>query len=833
MENSIKIEQKLGFEKIREQLMLRCSTNYAKERVKNEKVSHNAQTITKRLVLTDEMRLICMFESGFPQNGFIDSIEFLKPLEIEYSSITLENMNKLYTFVENLRGVLQFFRGTKEGAYLALKAMAEPIMFFPEVSRRIESIIDRFGEVRDNASAELFNIRRQLREKEGSISRKIQSILRKAQEEGLADEEASVSVRDGRLLIPVSAVNKRKLPGFVYDESATGKTVFIEPMEVVELNNQVKELMFAQQREILRILREFTDFLRPYLPELIEGARFIGEIDFIRAKALVAMQMEAGKPIISQDDTLKIVKGRHPILEAALKKEKKQIVPLTLTLTPDKHILVISGPNAGGKSVCLKTVGMLQYMFQWGLLVPASEVSEFRIFDDIFIDIGDEQSLENDLSTYSSHLTNMKEVLLKANDNSLVLIDEFGTGTEPTAGGAIALAILENIELKGVFGVITTHYTNLKFYAEKVNGAINGAMLFDVANIQPLYKLEVGLPGNSFAFELARKIGLPEHIIRVAEENAGTGYVDMEKQLRKISRNRRALDEKLARIKNTDKTLENITEKYEKELADIQSVKKQILQEAKKEAQAIIEQANRKVEATIKEIKEAQAEKEKTKAARKELEEFNRDLSKENVTESDLKIEAKMNKLLERKKRKEERLAKGAGKGVVKVEPAVQQVIAKKEIKAGDKVRIKGGDLIGEVMQVGGTWVNVAVGSIISKVQKENIEHISNNEFNNAVKSMPKQMSAHSEGLAERRLNFKPNIDIRGERLMEALDIVSRFIDDALMVGIGEVKILHGKGNGILKEEIRKYLKTVPGVVSCKDEDVQFGGSGITVVKLD
>lgn len=833
MENSIKIEQKLGFEKIREQLMLRCSTNYAKERVKNEKVSHNAQTITKRLVLTDEMRLICMFESGFPQNGFIDSIEFLKPLEIEYSSITLENMNKLYTFVENLRGVLQFFRGTKEGAYLALKAMAEPIMFFPEVSRRIESIIDRFGEVRDNASAELFNIRRQLREKEGSISRKIQSILRKAQEEGLADEEASVSVRDGRLLIPVSAVNKRKLPGFVYDESATGKTVFIEPMEVVELNNQVKELMFAQQREILRILREFTDFLRPYLPELIEGARFIGEIDFIRAKALVAMQMEAGKPIISQDDTLKIVKGRHPILEAALKKEKKQIVPLTLTLTPDKHILVISGPNAGGKSVCLKTVGMLQYMFQWGLLVPASEVSEFRIFDDIFIDIGDEQSLENDLSTYSSHLTNMKEVLLKANDNSLVLIDEFGTGTEPTAGGAIALAILENIELKGVFGVITTHYTNLKFYAEKVNGAINGAMLFDVANIQPLYKLEVGLPGNSFAFELARKIGLPEHIIRVAEENAGTGYVDLEKQLRKISRNRRALDEKLARIKNTDKTLENITEKYEKELADIQSVKKQILQEAKKEAQAIIEQANRKVEATIKEIKEAQAEKEKTKAARKELEEFNRDLSKENVTESDLKIEAKMNKLLERKKRKEERLAKGAGKRVAKVEPTVQQVIAKKEIKAGDKVRIKGGDLIGEVMQVGGTWVNVAVGSIISKVQKENIEHISNNEYNNAVKSMPKQMSAHSEGLAERRLNFKPNIDIRGERLMEALDIVSRFIDDALMVGIGEVKILHGKGNGILKEEIRKYLKTVPGVVSCKDEDVQFGGSGITVVKLD
>ncbi len=834
MENCIKIEQKLGFGKIREQLLLRCSTNYAKERVGSEKVSHNVATISKRLTLTDEMRLICMFESSFPQNGFIDSIEFLKPLEIEYSSITLENMGKLYIFVENLKGVLNFFRSCKEGAYLTLKAMAEPIMFFPEITRKIESIIDKYGEVRDNASAELFNIRKQLREKEGSISRKIQSILRKAQEEGLADEEAGISVRDGRLLIPVSAANKRKLPGFVYDESATGKTVFIEPIEVVELNNQVRELQFAQQREIQRILREFTDFLRPYLPELLDGARFIGEMDFIRAKALVAMQMEAGKPIISQDDTLKIVKGRHPILEAALKKDKKQIVPLTLTLSPDKHLLVISGPNAGGKSVCLKTVGLLQYMFQWGLLVPASEVSEFRIFDDIFIDIGDEQSLENDLSTYSSHLTNMKEILLKATDNSLVLIDEFGTGTEPTAGGAIALAILENIELKGVFGVITTHYTNLKFYAEKVNGAMNGAMLFDVANIQPLYKLEVGLPGNSFAFELARKIGLPEHIIRVAEENAGTGYVDLEKQLRKISRNRKALDEKLARIKNTDKTLENITEKYEKELSDIQNVKKQILAEARREAQIIIEQANKRVEATIKEIKEAQAEKERTKAVRKELDEFNKSIQQENISESDRRIEAKMNKLLERKKRKEERLNKGVDKKnqgqVAKTEelPGV-----KRELKVGDKVRIKGGDMIGEVMQVGGSWVNVAVGSIISKVQKDNVEHISNNEYNNAVKSLPKRMSVHSESIAQRKLDFKPNIDIRGERLMEALDIVSRFIDDALMVGINEVKILHGKGNGILKEEIRKYLRTVPGVVSCKDEDIQFGGSGITVVKLD
>lgn len=841
MENYIKIEQKLGFEKIRESVALRCSTNYAKERVAAERVSFNPPAIEKRLTLTDEMRLICMFENNFPSNGFIDSIDYLKPLEIESTTLSLENLNKLSVFMENLRGILNFFKGCKEERYPHLKEMAAPILFFPEITRRIELILDKYGEVRDNASEELYKIRKSLREKEGSISRKIQSILKKAQAEGLAEEDATLSVRDGRILIPVNAANKRKLQGFIYDESASGKTVFIEPIEVVELNNQVRELYFAQQREILRILMEFSGFLRPYLPELLAGARFIGEIDFIRAKALVAMQMEAGKPILSRDNEFKLVKGRHPLLEAALKKEKKEIVPLSLTLTPDKHILVISGPNAGGKSVCLKTVGILQYMFQWGLLVPASEISEFRIFDDIFIDIGDEQSIENDLSTYSSHLTNMKGLLQKAGKNSLILIDEFGTGTEPTAGGAIAEAILSEIENRGVFGVITTHYTNLKLYAGSSKGTINGAMLFDVAKIQPLYKLEVGLPGNSFAFELARKIGLPDFIIKQAEERAGTSFVDMERQLRKISRNRRALDEKLARIKNTDRTLENITEKYRKELTDIQAVKKQILQDARKEAEQIVIQANKQIEATIKEIKESQAEKERTRSARQELEDFNRRLQQDEANVQDKKIAAKMEQLLERKKRKEERKQReaertSAGKqeGTVarEVIPAVPNE-KERPLQVGDKVKVKGRDIIGEILQMGGTWVNISVGDIISKVSKESIERISNKEFSNVVKSQPKQMSNHSAGLSERKLNFKPTIDIRGERLNEALEIVSRFIDDALMVGMPEVKILHGKGNGILKEEIRKYLRAIPGVESCKDEDIQYGGSGITVVKFD
>ncbi len=859
MDNYIKIEQKLGFEKIRESVALRCSTSYAKERAAAEKVSFNPSTIEKRLILTDEMRLICMFETGFPSKGFIDSIDYLKPLEVESVSLNLENLGKLATFMENLKGILAFFKGCKEDNYPNLKAMAAPVMFFPEITRRIDLILDKYGQIRDNASEELYKIRKSLREKESSISRKIQSVLKRAQEDGITDEDATVSVRDGRILIPVNAANKRKLQGFIYDESASGKTVFIEPAEVVELNNQVRELYFAQQREISRILREFTDFLRPYLPELLEGARFVGEIDFIRGKATVAMQMEAGKPILSKDNEFKLVKGRHPLLEAALKREKKEIVPLTLTLNPVKHILVISGPNAGGKSVCLKTVGILQYMFQWGMLIPASEISEFRIFDEIFIDIGDEQSIENDLSTYSSHLTNMKLMLQKAGKNSLVLIDEFGTGTEPAAGGAIAETILSEIEHRGVFGVITTHYTNLKLYAGNSMGTINGAMMFDVARIQPLYKLETGLPGNSFAFELARKIGLPENIIKQAEERAGTNFVDMEKQLRKISRNRRALDEKLARIKNTDKTLENITEKYQKELAGIQSVKKQILQDAKKEAEHILSEANRKIEGTIKVIKEAQAEKERTKLARKELEEFNRMLKETQQNEQDKKIEAKMEQLLERKRRKEERKlkeTKKTGDNVTRVKKSNEDNSSdramdkertgnsgnpantnkediNRPLQKGDKVRLKGRDITGEVMQVGGNWISISVGSIISKVPKESAERISNKEFSGIMKDRPKLMSNHSAELSQRKLNFKPNIDVRGERLNDAIEIVNRFIDDALMVGMDEVKILHGKGNGILKEEIRKFLRTIPGVESCRDEDIQYGGSGITIVKLD
>ncbi len=832
MENCRKIEEKLGFDKIKASLTERCCTEYAKGRVMEETVSTDPAEITRRLDLADQMRLICMFESTFPSGGYIDSIPFLKPLLNDAAVLNRENLVKLRTFLENLREILNFFKKSREGQYPALKKLAEPILFFPEITRRIDLILDKFGEIKDSASAELYKIRKEIREKEGAVSRRCEAILRQAQSEGLVAEDAALSLRDGKVLIPVAAGNKRRIPGFVYDESASGKTVFIEPAAIVELNNEVRELYFAQQREIARILSEFSDFLRPYVNELIDAAAFVGEIDFIRAKASVAIVMEAGKPILSEEGELKLIKGRHPVLEAALKREKKEIVPLTLTLNREKRIMVISGPNAGGKSVCLKSVGILQYMLQWGMLIPASQISEFPVFEKIFIDIGDEQSIENDLSTYSSHLANMRELLEGANEKSLVLIDEFGSGTEPAAGGAIAETILSRLEQMGVYGVITTHYTNIKLYAGNSKGVMNGAMLFDSAKIAPLYKLEAGLPGNSFAFELARKMGLPENIVKEAEERAGESFVDMEKQLRKISRNRRQLDEKLMRIKNTDKILENVTERYKRELEEIQKAKKQILEEARLEASAIVKEANRKIEATIRQIKESQAEKEQTKLLRKGLDEFRQTLEKEKESEHDRQIAAKMEKLLERQKRREqkmrERESNGAESENMQAEPEQTRAIA-----IGDKVMVTESGIVGEVMQINGKSLSISVGNIVSKTDLDKVRRISNREFKDITGEQFRKTSHSTDNLSQRRLDFKPTIDIRGERLVPALEIISRFIDDALMVGIGQVKILHGKGNGILKEEIRKYLKTVPGVASCRDEDLQLGGSGITVVDFD
>ena len=839
-----RLEQKLGFDRMRKAIADRCSTSYAADKVSEERFSSDADEIRRRLLLTDEMRLIVMFEESFPSNGFVDCLGFLKPLAQPLSGIDLLSLRKLKTMLETLSKIISFFDGIKDGIYPNLKKMSAGIMQFHEIRRRIDTILDRFGDVKDTASDGLFEIRRSMKEKENAISRRIASVLKRAQEEGIVDSDASISMRDGKMLIPVPAGNKKKIQGFIYDESASGKTAFVEPAEVVELDNQIKELKFAEGREILRILMDFSDFLRPYVPDLIGAAEYLGEIDFLMAKANVALDIIAGMPVISDNGELNLRKARHPFLEKALKRENKEIVPLTVTLTPKKHILLISGPNAGGKSVCLKTVGLLQYMFQWGMPIPTSESSELPVFDRIMVSIGDDQSIDNDLSTYSSFLADMKDMLARADGKSLVLIDEFGSGTEPAAGGAIAEAILNELDKRGTYGVITTHYTNLKLYASSGDtGVVNGAMMFDVKNIAPLFKLEMGLPGNSFAFELARKMGLPESIIKDAETRAGEEFVGIERNLSRIARNRKAIDEKLEKIRHTDKTLESITEKYQKELLDIKQIRKEILDQAHKEAEEIVRGANRQIETTIRTIKEKQAEKAATHEARKDLQDFVSALAKKKEQEKqerDDYIEKKIRQIDARRERERERKARRAGE---KERQAIMEEQAEKErieafrnapLKPGEKVRVKSNGMVGEVSQISSRSITVNIGNIVSKMSPDKVERITSNEFKSAVKETARPVIARTDSsISERKLNFHPEIDVRGERVQDALDKVMRFIDDAIMLNMGSVRIIHGKGTGALREEIQKFLRTTPGVGKVSDEQVQFGGTGVTIVTLE
>lgn len=819
-----RLEAKLGFDKVRSIISDKCKTDYAASRVASEKFSTSANTILKRLQITDEMRLILMFEENFPTTGYIDGHPFLEPLGKEGSSIDVLGLAKLRTLLDTTRRITNFFSGIKDGVYPRLKALSKPVTTFPEILRRIEGILDRYGDIKDSASDELFNIRRSIRDKEAAISRRAGAILKQAQAAGITDAEASVAMRDGKFLIPVNSASKRKLSGFVYDESATGKTSYIEPAEIVELENEIIELHFAQSREIARILREFTVFLRPYLPEVTASATFIGELDFIMAKAQTALDFIAGMPVISKDGSLNLRKARHPLLERALQREGKAIVPLTVTLNPGKRILLISGPNAGGKSVCLKTVGLLQYMFQWGMLIPTSESSELPVFDRIAVSIGDDQSLENDLSTYSSFLADMRQMLSDADEKTLVLIDEFGAGTEPAAGGAIAEAILAEIDRRGVWGVITTHYTNLKLYASGADThVVNGAMLYDSSRIAPLFALEIGLPGNSFAFELARKMRLPESIVKDAEVRAGEEFVGIERNLRKIARNRRQLDERLQKIKHTDKALEGITERYQQELEEIRRQRKDILDEARMEAEKIVKGAGAQVERTIRTIKESQADKEQTKAARAELQGFLGALEQKKTKQQkarDEYIDRKISSL--EKRRKKEESAPQQSK------PKIEQ------LKVGEKVRVLSNGLVGEVTRVSGKTVTIAVGSISSTMKADGLERISSNEFKElSRKAFAPALQRVDASISSRKLNFSPELDIRGQRLNDALDIVTHYIDDAIMLNVGEVRIIHGKGTGVLHEEIQKYLRTIPGISRVSDEDVRIGGSGVTIVTLE
>lgn len=815
-------EQKTGFDKIRRLISDKCLSPLGEERVAEMEFSDNYVTVTERLEQTDEFVRILRGDAEFPASFFFDVRYSLKRIRPEGTWLDEKELFDLKRSLQTILDIIRFFRPQEEGeiTYPALTALAGDILVFPQLIGKIDAILDKFGKVKDNASPTLAQIRKEITATMSGISRSLQSILRSAQTEGVIDKDVTPTMRDGRLMIPVAPAFKRKIKGIVHDESASGKTVFIEPEVVVEANNRVRELEGNERREIMRILTEFTNIVRPLVPDILQSYEFLAEIDFIRAKALFAEQIKAIKPVVEDKQQVDWARAVHPLLYLSLQKQDKQIVPLDIELTEEKRILIISGPNAGGKSVCLKTVGLLQYMLQCGLLIPLHESSRTGIFSHIFIDIGDEQSIENDLSTYSSHLTNMKFFVKNCTRQTIILIDEFGSGTEPQIGGAIAEALLDRFNKSHSFGVITTHYQNLKHFAEDTKGIVNGAMLYDRHLMQPLFKLSIGNPGSSFAIEIARKIGLPEDVIAEASAKVGSDYIDMDKYLQDIVRDKRYWENKRQNIRQQEKKLEEITARYEKDLEEVNKQRKEIIREAKAEAQRVLAEANARIENTVREIKEAQAEKEQTKLARKALEEFK--ASVHSTEEEDEKIARKMAKLQERKERKKQ-----------KSNTSAKQTFNRDVIEVGDNVRLKGQVSAGTVMEVHGKQAVVAFGMIKSTVKLEQLEKVSKGQIKKEIQKSTFVSSGTTDGMHEKKLNFKQEIDVRGMRGDEALQAVTYFIDDAIQVGVSKVRILHGTGSGILRQLIRDYLHSVPGVGYYHDEHVQFGGAGITVVELE
>lgn len=815
-------EQKTGFDKVRLLVSDKCLSPLGKERVAAMSFSTDYAFISNELDLVDEFVKIQQGETDFPANYFFDVRYSLKRIRPEGTWMDEKELFDLKRSLQTIHDIIRFFQPgeDEEIKYPALTALAGDILVFPQLVGRIDTILDKFGKVKDSASPELQTIRREMTITMSNISRNLQSILRAAQSEGVVEKDVTPTMRDGRLMIPVAPAFKRKIKGIVHDESASGKTVFIEPESVVEANNRIRELEGEEKREIIRILTDFTNFVRPLVPDILQSYEFLADIDFIRAKALFAIEIQGIRPVVEDKQQLDWARAIHPLLYLSLKKQHKEVVPLDIELTAEKRLLIISGPNAGGKSVCLKTVGLLQYMLQCGLLVPMHESSRTGLFEHLFIDIGDEQSIENDLSTYSSHLTHMKYFVRNCNERTILLIDEFGSGTEPQIGGAIAEALLNRFNQHKSFGVITTHYQNLKHFAEDTPGIVNGAMLYDRHLMQPLFKLAIGNPGSSFAIEIARKIGLPEDVIAEATEKVGMDYINMDKYLQDIVRDKRYWESKRQNIRQREKKLEDIIARYEKDLAEVNSQRKEIVREAKAEAARILSEANAKIENTIREIKEAQAEKERTKQARLELQSFKDSVS--DAQEEDDKLARKMAKLKERAERKKQ-----------KQKASAQPEFNRDVIEVGDSVRLKGQTSVGTVLELQEKQATVAFGMIKSTVKLDRLEKVSKNQIKKEIQKSTFVSEQTSEQMHEKRLHFKQEIDVRGMRGDEALQTVTYFIDDAIQVGAQQVRILHGTGTGILRQLIREYLRSVPGVRSFHDEHVQFGGAGITVVELD
>ncbi len=829
-------ENKIEFDVVRRLLKERCLCLLGRERVDDMCFLTDYDAVMARLSETEEFVRILQVEQNFPSDFYFDVREPLKRIRVEGMYMTADELFSLRRSLDTIGKILSLLRkqgdGNGEGddnpLYPSLRKLAGDVEAFPRIIRDIDAIIDKFGAVKDSASPALAHIRGELVRTSGSISRTLNSILRRAQADGLVEKDAAPTFRDGRLVIPVAPALKRKMGGIVHDESASGKTVFIEPAEVVQANNRIRELEAEEKREIIAILTACSQSLQPDVPALLQAYDFLGEMDFIRAKAELAISFNAIKPIVENRPLVDWGTAVHPLLEISLRKHGRKMSPLDIALEGDGRILLISGPNAGGKSVCLKTAGLLQYMLQCGMLVPLHERSRAGIFKNMFIDIGDEQSIEDDLSTYSSHLQNMKFTLKNCDGRSLILIDEFGSGTEPLIGAAIAEALLKRFNNRGAYGIITTHYQNLKHFADSTPGVVNGAMLYDRAAMRPLFQLQIGNPGSSFAVEIARKIGLPEEVIEDASQIVGSDYIQSDKYLQDIVRDKRYWETKRKNVHQKEKELDEILGKVQESSEDLRKSRKQILKDAHNEAEKLLREANAKIENTIRSIVEAKAEKEKTRKARQELRDFGKELEELAKQKQQVQVDKEMAKIIARQERK-----KSGKKEKTAPESKVVVAAAKPipEIKTGMFVRIDGQQAVGEVIAIGKAGATVRFGAIKSTVSIDRLRPA--DAPKEEVRKVSFLTSETQEQLHNKRLNFKSDIDIRGMRGDEAVQAVNYFLDDAVVCNATQLRVLHGTGNGILRTLVRQYLSTVPFVRSFHDEHVQFGGAGITVIELD
>ena len=867
------LEEKIGFNEVRKMLHGYCLSSLGHERVDAMQFLSDHMAVTTLHQQLSELSYILQTATDQPEQDFFDLRSDIHRIRIEGAYLEEETMWELLRALRTLHAWIKIIREEPSDGELTLKGgvrsvgalekLAEGVFTFHTISRRLEQILDKYGRIKDEASSELATIRRELKRAEGSVSRTLAGILKAAQAEGLVEKDVTPAMRDGRLVIPVAPALKRRIKGIVHDESATGKTVFIEPAEVVEANNRIRELEADERREVIRILREFTEQLRPNLKELLRGFEFLADIEFLLAKHQLTKAIGGRSPEIYSTPLIDWFDARHPLLEAKLQGQGLKIVPLCITLTRRQRILIISGPNAGGKSVCLKTVGLLQYMLQCGLPIPLADGSRAGIFSQIFIDIGDEQSIDDDLSTYSSHLLNMKRMMAGCTTSTLLLIDEFGGGTEPTIGGAIAEAVLKRFVEKGSFGVITTHYQNLKHFAEDTQGVVNGAMLYDRQKMAALFQLQIGNPGSSFAVEIARKIGIPEEVIADATELVGRKYVNADKYLLDITRDKRYWEGKRQTIHSQEKQMVQTIEQYEKEIEELRDKRKEIIREAKAEADKIIAAANAQIENTIREIKEAQADKERTRSARQQLQTFREEVGQMSQEELDAyvekkrqQIEARRKRHAERQKEKQKTLSNSQApsnsplKGEDSGESSAKEASPLRGglvgsgslgLAVGSSVRIKGQTSVGTITAIKGKQATVTFGVMRTLVDLKRLEAAPSpskggGNGGQATSDEEKQTVMVSrqtiESIRQKHLDFKQEIDVRGMRADEALQAVTYFIDDAQLVNASRVRILHGTGTGALRQAIRQYLHTIPGIASYHDEHVQFGGAGITVVEF-